>query len=394
MDPSNSQGLYDPNDERDACGFGMVAQLDDQPSRSLVDTAIAALSRMTHRGGVAADGLTGDGCGLLIRKPDVFLRALANEAGITVGARYAAGLVFLPHDAAQAELCRSTLEEELQRAGTSLRGWRVLPTDDSVCGQLAKDTLPRIEQLFVDAGAGQDDDAFSLALFLARRRAEQRLGESLLGKSAGDFYVVTLTPHAIGYKGMVLPDKLSTFFPDLQRNDLAASAVVFHQRFSTNTLPRWPLAHPFRLLAHNGEINTIEGNRRWAQSRSKVWKTPRFDIAEFDPVISMHGSDSQSLDNMLELMIAGGMDLLQALRILIPPATASLEYKDPDLAAFYEYYSLCIDPWDGPAGIVLCDDRYAACTLDRNGLRPARWLLTDDRHLVIASEAGVYDCAP
>ena len=385
MDPRSRQGLYDPNDERDACGFGMVAQLDDQPSRSLVDTAISALSRMTHRGGVAADGLTGDGCGLLIRKPDVFLRALAKEAGIAIGARYAAGLVFLPHDAEQAAQCRATVEEELKRAGASLQGWRVLPTDDSVCGQLAKDTLPHIEQVFVDAGEGQNDDGFTLALFLARRRAEQCL------RDIADFYVVTLTPHAIGYKGMVLPDKLSTFYPDLQRNDLAASAVVFHQRFSTNTLPRWPLAHPFRLLAHNGEINTIEGNRRWAQARSKVWKTPRFDIAEFDPVISMHGSDSQSLDNMLELLIAGGMDLLQALRILVPPATQSLEFKDSDLAAFYEFYGLNSEPWDGPAGIVACDARYAACMLDRNGLRPARWLLTSDRHFLVASEAGVWE---
>jgi len=383
--PSHSQGLYDPNDERDACGFGMVAQLDDQPSRSLVDTAISALSRMTHRGGVAADGLTGDGCGLLIRKPDAFLRALANEAGIAVGERYAAGIVFLPHDGEAAQRCRAQLAEELQRAGVALQGWRVLPTDDSVCGQLAKDTLPRMEQVFVDAGSGQSLDEFALALFLARRRAEQRLRE------VADFYVVTLTPHAIGYKGMVLPDKLTTFFPDLQRNDLAASAVVFHQRFSTNTLPRWPLAHPFRLLAHNGEINTIEGNRRWAQARSKVWKTPRFDIAEFDPVISMHGSDSQSLDNMLELLIAGGMDLLQALRILVPPATQSLEFKDSDLAAFYEFYGLNSEPWDGPAGIVACDARYAACMLDRNGLRPARWLLTSDRHFLVASEAGVWE---
>ncbi|HYM87416.1 MAG TPA: glutamate synthase large subunit, partial [Pseudoxanthomonas sp.] len=172
MAPSHSQGLYDPNDERDACGFGMVAQLDDQPSRSLVDTAISALSRMTHRGGVAADGLTGDGCGLLIRKPDVFLRALAKEAGIAVGARYAAGLVFLPHDVEQAAQCRACLEEELTRAGASPQGWRVLPTDDSVCGQLAKDTLPHIEQVFVDAGESQNDETFALSLFLARRRAE------------------------------------------------------------------------------------------------------------------------------------------------------------------------------------------------------------------------------
>ncbi len=214
---------------------------------------------MTHRGGVAADGLTGDGCGLLIRKPDPFLRALAREAGIAIGPRYAAGVVFLPHDAEAAARCRQAFpEHELQRVDVAPRGWRVVPTDDSVCGQLARDTLPRIEQIFVDAGAGQDEDVFALALFLARRRAEQVL------RDEDDFYVVTLSPNAISYKGMVLPDKLSTFYPDLQRSDLASSAIVFHQRFSTNTMPRWPLAHPFRLLAHNGEINTIEGNRRWS----------------------------------------------------------------------------------------------------------------------------------
>ena len=223
MAPSSRPGLYDPNDERDACGFGMIAQLDDQPSRAIVDTAIAALSRMTHRGGVAADGLTGDGCGLLIRKPDVFLRALAREAGIALGdkALFAAGLVFLPHEAGHAARCRQALEAEVAGAGAVFKGWRVVPTDDRVCGQLAKDTLPQVEQLFVEAGEGQDAEAFTLALFLARRRAEQALRDV-----PGDFYVVTLAPHAIGYKGMVLPDKLSTFFPDLQRHELASSVVV------------------------------------------------------------------------------------------------------------------------------------------------------------------------
>ncbi|HHW4679266.1 MAG TPA: glutamate synthase large subunit [Xylella sp.] len=380
--------LYDVSDERDACGFGMVAQLDDQPSRALIEIAIAALSRMTHRGGVAADGLTGDGCGLLIRKPDAFLRALASEAGIVIGPRYAAGVVFLPHERAAAAQCRHVLETELQRVGVHVCGWRVVPVDHSVCGQLACNTLPHIEQLFVDVDLKHSEDAFSLALFLARRRAEQQLCEY------HDFHVTTLSPCALCYKGMVLPDKLPVFYPDLQRSDLSSSVIVFHQRFSTNTLPRWPLAHPFRLLAHNGEINTIEGNRRWAQARRQVWRNPRFDMAEFDPVISMKGSDSQSLDNMLELLIAGGMDLLQALRILVPPATRTLEFKDADLAAFYEFYGLNAEPWDGPAGIVAYDGRYAACMLDRNGLRPARWLLTSDRHFLVASEAGVWELPP
>lgn len=380
-------GLHDSDSERDACGFGMIAQLDDQPSRALVDTAIAALSRMTHRGGVAADGLTGDGCGLLIRHPDAFLRAIAAEAGIALDAhrRFASGLVFLPDQALLAQRCRALLEHELRRAGLSILGWRTPPTDRNVCGELAKDTLPTIEQIYVQAGAGQDEQSFNLALFIARRRTEQHL------RDVADFHVVTLCAHAIGYKGMVLPDKLAHFYTDLQRSDLASSAVVFHQRFSTNTLPRWPLAHPFRMLAHNGEINTIEGNRRWAQARAKVWKTPHFDLAQFDPIVSMHGSDSQSLDNMLELLVSGGMELIQALRILVPPATQSLEFKDADLAAFYEFHALNSEPWDGPAGIVSMDARYAACTLDRNGLRPSRWLLTADRHFIVASEAGVWE---
>ncbi|MBW8810832.1 MAG: glutamate synthase large subunit, partial [Lysobacter sp.] len=218
-----------------------------------------------------------------------------------------------------------------------------------------------------------------------RRPAEQPL------HAVKDFYVVSLSSASIGYKGMVLPDRLMQLYPDLQRAELAASAVVFHQRFSTNTTPRWPLAQPFRLLAHNGEINTIAGNRAWAQVRAHAWRTPTLDLREFDQVVSTDGSDSQSLDNMLEVLQAGGMDLLKAMRILIPPATQSLEYKDADLAAFYEYYALNTDPWDGPAGIVTCDGRYAACTLDRNGLRPARWLRSRDRHFLIASEAGVWE---
>jgi glutamate synthase (NADPH/NADH) large chain len=255
--------------------------------------------------------------------------------------------------------------------------------------------MPRIDQLFVVPaldidGARPTPERFQHALYLARRRAEQRLQDAS-APSNQDFYVVTLSAHAIGYKGMVLPDRLAQFYPDLQRVELASSAVVFHQRFSTNSAPRWPLAQPFRLLAHNGEINTISGNRAWAQARAQAWRTKDLDLREFNPVITTHGSDSQSLDNMLELLQAGGWDLLKAMRVLIPPATQSLEYKDADLAAFYDYYAINSEPWDGPAGIVTTDARFAACTLDRNGLRPARWVKTADRHFMIASEAGVFD---
>lgn len=390
-DRQTRAGLYDSRDERDSCGFGLIAQLDDRPSRALVDHALEALGRMTHRGGVAADGLSGDGCGLLIKRPDAFLRALAAEAGIALGAQFAAGLVFLPHDETDAATARAGLAQALREVGLAIAGWRVVPLDDSACGASARRSLPRIEQAFVAPaldvdGARPEPAAFQRALYLARRRAQQRLRGDL-----PDFYIATLSADSIGYKGMVLPSHLPRLYPDLLRADLASSAVVFHQRFSTNTSSRWSLAQPFRLLAHNGEINTIAGNRRWAQARAAEWRTDTLDPREFDPVIEIDGSDSQSLDSMLELLQAGGMDLLKAMRILIPPATQSLEYKDADLAAFYEYYALNTEPWDGPAGIVVFDGRYAACTLDRNGLRPARWLLSRDRHFLVASEAGVWE---
>jgi glutamate synthase (NADPH/NADH) large chain len=383
---SDQGGLYDPREDHDSCGFGLIAQLDDRPCRSVVDAALAALTRMTHRGGVAADGLSGDGCGLLFKQPERFLRVLAAEAGITLGTSFAAGLIFLPQDEDAAARCRVCLAQALEEVGLAVAGWRVPPLDEEACGEAARANLPRIEQVFVvPRDEAVDAVEFRRALFLARRRATQRLSD------VPAFYVVSLSPDSIGYKGMVLPSRLPQLYPDLNRPELESSVVVFHQRFSTNTSSRWSLAQPFRLLAHNGEINTIAGNRAWAQARAHVWRSPQLDPREFDPVIEVDGSDSQSLDAMLDLLEVGGMDALQAMRILIPPATQSLEYKDTDLAAFYEYYALNSEPWDGPAGIVLFDGRYAACTLDRNGLRPARWQLTEDRLYMVASEAGVWD---
>ena len=389
-DQRSFTGLYDPRDERDACGFGLIAHLDDTPSAALVKQSLDALARMAHRGGVAADGLSGDGCGLLLKTPDTFLRAIAAEAGIALGQRYASGIVFMPHDDNAIARVHAAFSQALRGVGLAVSGWRKVPTDASVCGDLAKATMPAIEQLFVVPvldveGARMTRESFAHALYLARRRAEQHL------RDVPGLHVVSLSASSIGYKGMVLPQYLPQLYPDLQRPELASSAVVFHQRFSTNTSPRWPLAQPFRLLAHNGEINTIAGNRIWAQARAHVWRTDTLNPAEFDPVIETDGSDSLSLDSMLELLQAGGMDLLKALRILIPPATQSLEYKDADLLAFYEYYAINSEPWDGPAGIVAFDGRYAVCTVDRNGLRPARWQLSDDRVFMVASEAGVWD---
>ncbi len=388
MESASPAGLYSPGFERDSCGFGLVADLHDRADRELVEAALSALARLAHRGAVGSDGRSGDGCGLLIRRPDAFLRTLAREAGIATSAQFAVGMIFLPGDEREAAYCRAMLSSALANQGLASAGWRDVPVNRDACGPIALAGMPRIQQLFVDAPAGQSAADFERALFLARRAAEKSL------QAQAAFYVVSLSAASIGYKAMVLPEALPALYPDLARPDLASSAVIFHQRFSTNTAPAWKLAQPFRLLAHNGEINTIEGNRHWSLARGARWSTPRLDFRQLQPIVALEGSDSQSLDNMLEALLVGGMDLLQAMRILVPPATSSLEYKDPDLAAFYEYYGLSLDPWDGPAGIVLSDARYAACTLDRNGLRPARWLLTDSDRLVVSSEIGVYDVAP
>jgi glutamate synthase (NADPH/NADH) large chain len=391
VDPrSQAFGLYDPAYERDSCGFGLIASLDDQPSHWVVATAMSSLNRLTHRGAVAADGKTGDGCGLMIKMPVAWLRAVAANAGLTLGPLFAAGLVFLNRDAGKADMARRVLTRELEREKLEVAGFRQVPTDPSACGEEAIKSLPSIEQIFVNGAAGLDEATFNRKLFLARRRAEIELE-----RADPAFYVPSLSASTIVYKGMVMPQHLAQFYPDLKDPRLEASVVVFHQRFSTNTLPQWRLAHPYRYLAHNGEINTIEGNRSWAVARGPLFRSPLLpDLSDILPVVSLHGSDSQSLDNMLELLLMGGLDPMHAMRLLIPPAWQSVDMIDPDLKAFYEYYATHMEPWDGPAGIVLTDGRYACCTLDRNGLRPARWVITKDRHITIASEAGVWDYLP
>lgn len=382
--------LYDPAFDRDSCGFGLIANLDDKPSHWVVETAIASLARLTHRGAVAADGKSGDGCGLLIKFPTEFMRAVAAEAGMQLARQFAAGTVFLSQDRTLADGVRAEIEQAVEEMGLTVAGWREVPIDPSVCGDTALKTLPRIEQVFVNAPDDSQRGSFNRRLFLARRRAENRFAG--IDPTA---YVSSLSSATLSYKGMIMPGVLSTFYPDLQDPRLEASVCVFHQRFSTNTLPEWRLAQPFRFLAHNGEINTIQGNRSWALARARNFRSDKLDdLSDLDPIISVTGSDSSSLDNMLEVMRAAGMDVIQAMRILIPPAWQTVDGMDPDVRAFYEFYDCHMEPWDGPAGIVLTDGRYAACCLDRNGLRPARYVITRDRHITIASEVGVHDYDP
>ena len=387
---AQDRGLHKDAYERDSCGFGLIASLDDAPSHWLVQTAMASLARLTHRGAIAADGKTGDGCGLLLKSPTKFLRAVAAEADIELAPLFASGLVFLSVDPERAAAARATLGVQLSRQGLELAGWRALPIGRQACGAQALRLLPLIEQVFVNCRATQlDEAAFNRRLYMARRLTEKALSADQA------FYIPSLSASTIVFKGMVMPQYLAQFYPDLADPRLEASVAVFHQRFSTNTLPQWRLAHPYRYLAHNGEINTVQGNRNWATARGPLLSTALLpDLAEALPLVSSGGSDSQSLDNMLEVLLLGGLDPLHAMRLLMPPAWHGLDTLDPDLRAFYEYYSVHMEPWDGPAGVVLTDGRYALCTLDRNGLRPARFCITRNRVLTIASETGVWDYAP
>ena len=380
-------GLYRPQFEKDGCGFGLIAHMDGLPSHWLVQTAVKALSNLTHRGAIAADGKTGDGCGILLKIPDTFYRQVAEQQGIFLAKKYAIGMVFHNPDPDQAARARSIVEEEVTNKGLEPAGWRIVPTSQSALGQSALDTKPRIEQIFVNAPVNLSTVQFERRLYSARRVAENRVAAS-----DSQFYFCSLSSKVVVYKGLVMPANLTTFYPDLEDPQLESSLAVFHQRFSTNTAPTWNLAQPFRMLAHNGEINTIQSNRNWAIARSgKFSDSLHENIDELLPLVDFESSDSASLDNMLDFLVAGGMDVFRAMQILVPPAWQNVDTIEPNLRAFHSYNSLHAEPWDGPAGIVLTDGRYAACAMDRNGLRPARYVISADRHITLCTEIGVYD---
>jgi glutamate synthase (NADPH/NADH) large chain len=381
--------LYHPSFERDNCGFGLIAHTEGKPSHKLVRTAISGLDRMTHRGGIAADGKTGDGCGLLLQKPDTYFRIIATEKKWTLGKQYAIGMLFLSQDPVKAQTARDIVNQELKQETLTVCGWRAVPTNPNVLGPIALESLPDIQQVFITAPAGWKGRDIERRLYVARRRIEKRIADD------PDFYVCSLSTQVIVYKGLCMPADLPRFYLDLADLRMESSICLFHQRFSTNTQPRWPLAQPFRYLAHNGEINTIEGNREWARARGYKFSSPLIpDLQTAAPFVNETGSDSSSLDNMLDLFLAGGMDLFRAMRMLVPPAWQNHPDMDPELRAFYDFNSKHMEPWDGPAGIVLSDGRYAACNLDRNGLRPARYVLTKDNLITIASEVGIWNYAP
>lgn len=382
-------GLYTPGEFKDNCGFGLIAHMKGQISHDLLRTAIESLTCMTHRGGIAADGKTGDGCGLLIQKPDNFLRQVAKDSGIDLPERYAVGMMFLDMDMAIADDQRMAVNAAFKHEGLITNGWRVVPTNNDCLGPMAIACLPRFEQVFVSSAAELSEQEFAVKLFYARRKAEIALA------GHENFYVCSLSETTLSYKGLMMPVDLPSFYLDLGDERLETAICIFHQRFSTNTAPRWPLAQPFRMLAHNGEINTIRGNRNWAAARGSKFKSPLLEnLSSIQPVVNTTGSDSSSMDNMLELLHTGGMDMFRAIRMMIPPAWQNVETMDADLRAFYEYNSMHMEPWDGPAGLVITDGRYAICGLDRNGLRPSRWVKTTNGFITVASEIGTHGYKP
>ncbi len=388
--PTVAGGLYDAANEHDACGVGLLAHLRGEKSHELVEQALTVLANMRHRGAEGADSRTGDGAGILVQVPHAFI--LDQGIAVPEAGHYGTGLVFLPrNEEAQARLM-ALVAEETARAGATLAAVRDVPTCTGVLGSAAQATEPVIRQVFV-TGVGAGNEA-ERRLYRLRKHIDRRVAaEALPGRE--DFYIVSLSTRTLVYKGMLSSVQLRDYFPDLRHPLFASGVALVHSRFSTNTFPAWRLAQPFRLLAHNGEINTIRGNRSWVSAREPALSTPLLgDVAELHPIVEPGMSDSASLDNVFEFLVESGLSLPHALAMLVPESFNEANPIGDDLKAFYEYHSILCEPWDGPAALLFSDGRYAGGLLDRNGLRPARYLVTTDGLFLMASEAGVADIAP
>ena len=377
-------GLYSPQNEHDACGVGMIVNIHGNKSHELVDSALKVLENMKHRGAEGADNKTGDGAGIMVQIPHEFI--LLQGIPVPEKGKYGTGLVFLPKDEKDQARILSVMIEEIEREGLSLMHLRSVPVNSSVLGKSALETEPDIKQIFITGVT--DASNIERTLYIIRKKIERRVHHK-------DFYIVSLSSKNIIYKGMLSSVQVREYFLDLTQPYFTSGLAIVHSRFSTNTFPTWSLAQPFRLLAHNGEINTIRGNRGWMEARESVLSTPLLgDVKDIRPIIQPGMSDSASLDNVLEFFVMSGLSLPHAMAMLVPE---SFNYKNPiseDLKAFYEYHSILMEPWDGPAALLFSDGRYAGGMLDRNGLRPARYLITKNDMMVVASEAGVISFEP
>ncbi|MFP3090090.1 glutamate synthase large subunit [Treponema sp. TIM-1] len=410
-DQCSRQGLYRPEDEHDSCGIGFVADIKGRPSHDIVKWGLEVLERMEHRGAESADNKTGDGSGVLIQIPHGYYKTII--PGLPEPGAYGTGLVFLPGKGTgktAGELrsfCKKLIEQTAGTSGLRALAWREVPTESGVIGVMAKSVEPLVEQVVLvpqdpvsPAQKGEEDHKgitdLEFQLYIFRKKLEKALrNQDTLKKSPVECYLPSLSTRTIVYKGMLMPNQLKDYYPELQDEGIKTAVALVHSRFSTNTFPNWPLAQPFRMLAHNGEINTIKGNRFWMAAREALFSHPRFgaELREILPVLEPDRSDSASFDNALEFLVMSGRSLPHALMMLIPEAWNNRNPIPEELKAFYEYHACLMEPWDGPASMVFCDGRYVGGTLDRNGLRPSRYTITKDDLIVMASETGVQDFA-
>ncbi|MDR3539316.1 MAG: glutamate synthase large subunit, partial [Acetobacteraceae bacterium] len=397
METFDKQGLYDPRNEHDACGVGFIVNIKGRKSHDIIRQGLQILVNLDHRGAVGADPLVGDGAGCLIQMPDGLLRDWAVRAGLRLPAsgRYAVAMCFLPRDRRARDHAERHFQEVVTQEGQTLVGWRDVPVDPAGLGATVIETMPVIRQAIVAASREiRDQDAFERKILAIRKQILNNI-RALADRQAlpglGDLYMPSFSTRTVVYKGLLLAGQVGGFYRDLL-NPLTQSALALvHQRFSTNTFPSWKLAHPYRFLAHNGEINTVRGNVNWMYARRRSMTSDLIgpDLAKMWPLIPHGQSDTACIDNALEILVAGGYSLAHAMMMLIPEAWAGNPLMDADRRAFYEYYAALMEPWDGPAAIAFTDGRQIGATLDRNGLRPARYVVTDDDHVIMASEAGV-----
>jgi glutamate synthase (NADPH/NADH) large chain len=386
------QGLYDSRNEHDSCGIGFVANIKGRKSHDIVQKGLQVLRNLTHRGAVGADPKAGDGAGILIQIPDKFFRAECEPSGISLppNGDYGVGVIFLPQDATARRQCEEILEKYVAAEGQIVLGWRDVLVDSRELGESVKVTEPAIRQIFIGRGENcSDTDALERKLFVIRKQAEIKIDRE--GADFADFYVTSMSARTVLYKGMVLADQVGPYYDDLRDERVESALALVHQRFSTNTFPTWKLAQPFRMICHNGEINTVRGNINWMNARRHSMKSKLFgdDLEKVWPLIAEGQSDSACFDNALELLIRGGYSLAHAMMMLIPEAWDGNKLMDDERRAFYQYYAGLMEPWDGPAAVAFTDGRQIGATLDRNGLRPARYLVTDDDTVLMASEMGV-----
>ena len=390
-----AQGLYDPKNEHDSCGVGFVVHVKGKKSHSIVEQGLKILDNLSHRGATGYDPLLGDGAGILLQVPDLHLRRVCGKQGLTLPAigQYGVGMVFLPREPASRIACEQEIERAILGEGQILLGWRDVPTNNHGLSPATIAVEPLIRQVFVARGTNtMDQDDLERKLFIIRKRSGHAI-QALNLRHGKEFYVPSFSTRTIVYKGMLLADQVGHYFTDLQDPSMQTGLALVHQRFSTNTFPTWDLAHPFRMIAHNGEINTLRGNVNWIRARQQAITSPvlKEDLKKIWPLIYDGQSDSASFDNCLEMLVMGGYSLAHAMMMMIPEAWSGHKLMDEDRRAFYEYHATLMEAWDGPAAMAFTDGRQIGATLDRNGLRPARYLLTDDDLVVLASEAGVLD---